>query len=759
MKLNLLLLFLFLITAISFSQEWQLPSDHMFSRWAKEVTPANVLFEYPRPQMVREEWLNLNGLWDFALVDTSIKPGDEKIIFADKILVPFPVESSMSGIKGTVTAEDMVIYRKSFTLPETWAGKRVLLNFDAVDWKTTVWLNDYLLGSHKGGYDSFTFDLSEYLNEAGEQVLTVAVWDPTDEGHQPVGKQTTDTRGFWYTANTGIWQTVWLEPVDYQNGNIENIKTTTDIDNGTVTVLTNIAYRENKHRVKVTASSDGKVEGVFTGLANQPVTLTINNPQLWSPENPFLYDLTVELIVDGETVDKVESYFGMRKISTMKDEKGILRLALNNEIYFQFGMLDQGWWPEGLYRAPTDDALKFDIEVAKQLGFNMLRKHGKMEPERWYHWCDKLGMLVWQDMTPGDIEGEYGTDRSQESKDQFELEYSEMIDQLFNYPSIVTWVIFNEGWGQYDTERLVNKTRELDPGRLVVGASGFVDEGVGDILDVHAYPGPAGAALDENRPTTLGEFGGLGFPVKGHLWDAEKAWGYVRYENVDELSDAYEALIHRLKPYVSEGICAAIYTQVTDVENEVNGMMTYDREFIKMDPDRLKRLSAELHAVKPGSYKFMPIINSSQDKGQTWKYTFDKPDEDWSSDSYDDSNWKSGQGGFGDTKDHNPVIRTLWKNEEIWLRKRFEYDADEAGTVVLKVFNQFEAEAIVYLNGEKIAEAPEHSNSYTIIELDKKAVTNFIEGENVIAVHSRQNNRRAYLDVGMYFLTHPDKQK
>jgi hypothetical protein len=362
-------------------------------------------------------------------------------------------------------------------------------------------------------------------------------------------------------------------------------------------------------------------------------------------------------------------------------------------------------------------------------------------------------VLVWQDMTPGDIEGEYGTDRTEESKANFENEYAEMITELYNHPSVITWVIFNEGWGQYDTERLVQWTKELDQSRLVVGASGFIDKGVGDLHDVHGYPGPTGAAIENKRATTLGEFGGLGYPVEGHLWDESKAWGYVNYKNIKELEDAYESLITKLHPYVSEGISSAIYTQITDVENEVNGMMTYDRKVIKMDQERVKEIAENLYSVKPGSYQIKPIIPTSQRSGQAWRYVFTKPDDNWNLSDFDDTGWKSGEGGFGDPKDSNPVIRTEYQGGELWLRKKFEFEGEKDDPLYIQAFHQFENETEFYLNGIKIAQSPEHSNAYTFIELDDKARSLLKTGENILAVHTKNNGRRAYFDAGLVIIT------
>jgi len=698
--------------------------------------------------MKRDNWQNLNGLWDYAILDAEQnKPAE----YQGKILVPYPLESALSGVKKAINEKEKLWYTRTFKIPANWKNKKILLNFDAVDWESHVWVNNKYAGSHKGGYDAFSFDITDMLDKNGQQVITVSVWDPTEKGTQPKGKQTTDTHGFWYTAVTGIWQTVWLEAVD-PRAFIQSIKIIPDIDNSSVIVSANIAGLESNHNLKVIAKDGDKTVAEFSGNSMGNIQLTIENPKLWSPEHPFLYDLQIELLHNNRIIDKVNSYFGMRKISRMKDKNGLYRLALNNEIYFQFGMLDQGWWPGGLYRSPTDEALKYDIEVAKRLGFNMLRKHGKVEPPRWYYWCDKLGILVWQDMTPGDITGEYGTDRTKESSEQFELEYREMIHQLYNNPSVVTWVIFNEGWGQYDTKRLTQWTRQLDNTRLVNSTSGFVDKGTGDIHDVHTYPGPSGAPIEKNRAMVLGEFGGLGFPVKGHLWNPEKAWGYVDYKNKKELENAYSSLIDKLMPYVSEGLSAAIYTQVTDVENETNGMMTYDRAVIKMDHNLLMDKAKLIYSTEAGSVKFETILATSQKTAQNWCYSFKEPAENWTEADFDHKHWETGQAGFGDKTSFNPIVRTEWLSEEIWLRKEFEIEEISDAELFLKLFHQFEQSMEVYLNGTLISKKDENFYSYTFKRLDFAKNSLLKPGKNVIAVHCEQNMKQSYFDLGLFYL-------
>ena len=566
----------------------------LITRWAAEVTPENALPEYPRPQMVRADWLNLNGLWEYALTRLN-DPAPTQ--FDDQILVPYPIESYLSGVQRRVDFKH-IWYRRTFTVPETWTGQRVLLNFGAVDWRTTVWVNGSEIGSHIGAYDGFSFDITDALLPANEQEILVDVFDPT-EGTQPRGKQVFRPDGIWYTPSSGIWQTVWLEPVP--NVAIADLRLATDIDAGVLRVQAHLSGASDLsgYTLSVTALDGEAVVGTANGPADQAVEVPIAQPKLWSPDAPFLYDLDVSLRFDNTAVDQVTSYFGMRKIEVAPDADGVLRLFLNNAPLFNFGLLDQGFWPDGLYTAPTDEALRHDIEVTRQLGFNTIRKHVKVEPERWYYWADRLGVLVWQDMPSGDDfvqPGQGEIERSAASAAQFELELQRLVDTHSNHPSIVMWVLFNEGWGQYDTARLADWLQTYDPTRLVNSASGWNDIGVGDVFDIHAYPGPDVPGFDTERALVLGEFGGLGLPLSGHTWLAEDSWGYRQYDSVEALSAAYSSLIEQLHHlYETRGLAAAIYTQTTDVETEVNGMMTYDREIIKMDIDQLYTLNSAFY--------------------------------------------------------------------------------------------------------------------------------------------------------------------
>jgi beta-galactosidase/beta-glucuronidase len=584
-----------LLTALSLQPSPTRAQDHgLVTRWAADVTPDNVLPEYPRPQLVRDAWMNLNGLWNYALTSRT---AEQPSTFEGDILVPYPIESYLSGVQQRVTGK-RVWYQRSFRVPTDWADQRIRLNFGAVDWEATVWVNGQEVGTHQGGYDAFSFDVTDALQPAGEQTVVVAVWDPT-EGTQPRGKQVFTPGGIWYTPTTGIWQTVWLEPVSAAH--IDSLKINTDIDQSLLTVHATIKGRvyDEGYIIKMDVLTGSEVVATVTGRASRPLQITMSEPKLWSPDSPFLYDLRLTLQDSNRTLDSIGSYFGMRKIEMKPDDKLAPHIYLNNQLIFQFGLLDQGFWPDGLYTAPTDEALRSDIETTKSLGFNMIRKHVKVEPARWYYWADTLGVLVWQDMpSSGDVLVEPGRGemkRTPEAAAQFEQELQQMIDSHYNAPSIVMWVVFNEGWGQYDTVRLSAWLKDYDPTRLVNSASGWNDFRVGDVQDIHRYPGPDVPQSDYQRANVLGEFGGLGLPVEGHRWLSKDSWGYKQYTDVPGLLTDYTKLIKRLRYLQQERkLVAAIYTQTTDVETEVNGIMTYDRAVIKMGADDIRAVNATL---------------------------------------------------------------------------------------------------------------------------------------------------------------------
>jgi len=581
----------------SFAQ-WKPAGDKIKTSWAEKIDVKNVLPEYPRPLLERSEWVNLNGLWDYAILKAGFA---EPSKFDGQILVPFAVESSLSGVQKTVGDENEVWYKRNFTVPAKWKNNKILLHFGAVDWKSEIWLNDIKIGTHTGGYTPFTFDIQPFLNKTGDQKLVVRVWDPTDNGFQPRGKQTSKPNGIWYTAVTGIWQTVWMEPV--ADKYIENIRTTSNIDKSqlTVNVVSNGTTAADVVEVKV---YDGKNE-IMTSKASSTEKLEISIPdaKLWSPESPFLYTMKINLISNGKVIDQIDSYFAMRKISTKRDNNGIVRLELNNKAYFQFGPLDQGWWPDGLYTAPTDEALKYDIQKTKDFGFNMIRKHVKVESARWYMHCDQLGMLVWQDMPSGDHSPQWQSHnyfngnelrRSSESEANYRKEWKGIMDFLYSNPSVVCWVPFNESWGQFKTPEIVEWTKSYDPSRLVNPASGGNHYPVGDMLDLHNYPGPEMYLYDGQRPTVLGEYGGIGLALEGHLWASDKNWGYVQFKNSKEVTDEYVKYAESLLKMIKSGFSAGVYTQTTDVEGEVNGLMTYDRKVIKIDEQRVREINRKI---------------------------------------------------------------------------------------------------------------------------------------------------------------------
>jgi beta-galactosidase/beta-glucuronidase len=594
----------FALTVNAQQSDWQLIKDRITTPWAEKINPKSPLPDYPRPQMVRNNWQNLNGLWDYAIVAKTQK---EPAVYSAKILVPFAVESAISGVGKTVGKDSLLFYKTTINLKSSSKGKEVLLHFGAVDWRTEVFVNGKSAGVHEGGFDPFSFNITPYLKSGGKQEIKVSVWDPTDDGPQPRGKQVKTPEGIWYTPVTGIWQTVWLETV--AKTYINATKQTPDIDNGTLTILAEVANSQPGDKIKLTAFDGKTLVDEKTVDANATAVLTIANQKLWSTTDPFLYDLEVSLIRNGKTVDKVKSYFAMRKISLGPDGNGIQRMLLNNKFVFQYGPLDQGWWPDGLYTAPTEEAMKYDIDQLKAMGFNMIRKHIKVEPARYYFYCDKMGMLLWQDMPSGDLGNGWenrpgvldrATDkpRTAASEAYYRKEWAAIMKALYNYPCIVVWTPFNEAWGQFKTVEISEWTMKNDPSRLVNSASGGNFYTTGHIMDMHNYPNPAMPRPDifgKSMAIVLGEFGGLGWPIEGHNWQSNKNWGYQSFKNGDDLLKKYITFTNRLQELIKLGLSAAVYTQTTDVEGEVNGFITYDRKFIKMPVDKLHQEHLKLY--------------------------------------------------------------------------------------------------------------------------------------------------------------------
>ena len=624
MKKILFALTLSLMGVASVAQDWKPVGENIRTPWAEEVDPSCPLPEYPRPQMVRADWMNLNGLWNYSILGKDDVASSQE----GRILVPFAIESSLSGVGRRLAKDETLVYEREFTLPKKWKGRNVLLHFGAVDWAAEVYVNDVLVGGHKGGYDPFSFDITSYLKKSGKQNIKVKVQDATDNSFQPRGKQCNLTRGIWYTPVSGIWQTVWLEPV--AESHILNWYVVSDMEKGEMAFDIDAMTQEGDI-VKVAVleggvgySAENPSRNVIAEavVENGKAVVKVGEVRTWSPDSPYLYGVKVSIERKGKVIDSVDCYTSMRKISVVKDNSlnHYRRMALNDEALFQFGPLDQGWWPDGLYTAPTDEALEWDVIKTKELGFNMIRKHIKVEPARWYYYCDKHGMMVWQDMPcVGDHDGKQmpsrdadivaanrnkwshdsilgGTDSQipQEWKDNYYRELTNIINDFKIFQCIVVWVPFNEAWGQFDTPVAVRLIRDLDPTRLINPASGgnfdFSQgaEGFGDIIDVHHYPCPAMNFFERKSVNVLGEYGGIGLPVEGHTWIIDRKWGYGgNKKSAEEVMTQYEEFLDMLKVFVQTGCAAAVYTQTTDVEGEVNGLITYDRKVIKVDVPRI----------------------------------------------------------------------------------------------------------------------------------------------------------------------------
>ena len=569
--------------------------------WGERLDENRILIEYPRPQMRRDSYLNLNGRWEYAITDSDEPPR----CWDGTILVPFSPESALSGVGRTLRPGQTLWYRREVNVPQGFIPRdgRLLLHFGAVDQEAAVYLNGVLLGRHMGGYNAFTLDATDALGPTN--TLVVRVHDDTDAGFHSRGKQKTRRGGIWYTPQSGIWQTVWMEAVARRY--IEGLRIVPLFDQSAVEVTVRCAQP-----LQCEATVDGRTVPFTSGEAAR---IPMPDFRAWSPEDPYLYDLSVTL---GE--DRVESYFGMRKVEVRADRGGVKRLFLNGEPYFHSGLLDQGYWPDGLYTAPSDEALIFDIQTAKSMGFNLLRKHIKVEPMRWYYHCDRLGMLVWQDMPSGGgkyrfstitlplITGIHRRDNryrafartSSQGRAEYMDELEEMVLQLFNAPSVALWVPFNEGWGQFDSTFVMERLRLLDPTRPVDPASGWHDQGAGDLRSLHVYFKPFRFRRDRRgRALALSEFGGYNLRVDGHCFN-QKDYGYRRLPDAAALWRDFARLYEQeVLPAVPRGLCAAVYTQLSDVEDELNGLMTYDRRVVKLDADDVRELNERLKEASP----------------------------------------------------------------------------------------------------------------------------------------------------------------
>lgn len=755
-SLFVLLCFLLFSGTVSQAAEWEMKKGPMMTKWSETIDPNNVLPEYPRPQMVRSDWMNLNGVWDLrkGVIDEAYSADFD---YDKKILVPFPLESAISGVMEK-SDEQCYWYRRTVVIPESMKGKNILLHFGAVDWKTVVYVNGTQVGTHTGGYDPFYFDITSALKGSGEQEIAVYIYDNTGMEGQPTGKQSRNPSICWYTAVSGIWQTVWLEPVNPVH--IASFTMEPNLDKKWLSLMVNPSETEG---VTVNAKIKDKEGNVVSTLENRNpagiIRMTIDGEvHPWSVEDPYLYDLEISLLKDGKETDAVKSYCGIRKIE-VKKVGDIPRIFLNDKQIFQMGPLDQGWWPDGLYTAPSDEALLFDIRTMKELGFNMVRKHIKTEPARWYYHCDKEGILVWQDLPSPNLPKGH----EDFAKANFESESKSIIDALKNHPSIVQWIVFNEGWGQFDTERMTNvvdsKVNSLNPARfgkttLICCASGWTDAEVGNIIDTHSYPDPS-CPSNANRAAVCGEYGGITLKVPGHIWPGGD-FQYTTVETGRDFTAFFNGLCDKIKDFYYQGLNAAVYTQISDVEIEKNGILTYDRRVLKpYSPyGELKAKIEECVNMPQNKVIIKPILSTAKDHKYTWRYntTTDVPRR-WFAKEFDDRAWAKGVAAFGaGLPEHSAdLVSTEWKTSQIYMRRWF-YLGDITPEMIDKLrFVLFHDDDIeIYINGVWAATRTGCVFNYVpkdISEEAKKALKP--NSWNLIAVGGKQGGGQQIMDVGI----------
>ena len=720
---------------------WSVKPAPLLTPWSSQVDAQMPHPLYPRPQLVREAWLNLNGLWEF-------QPGtaaDEEPPFGKSlsgaILVPYPVESALSGV---MEHHERLWYRRTLTVPAAWRGKRILLHFGAVDYESEVFVNGQRVGLHRGGYDPFSYDITSYLSGKDSNELIVRVYDPTENGGQPRGKQCTKPHGIMYTPTTGIWQTVWLEPV--ASSFIKELTMVPDIDRAQLNLTITAENLQSNSTVDINAKSGDVMVTDLSAAPDETIVIPIPNQRLWSPNDPFLYTLEVTLKHADKIVDTITSYFGMRKthVGIVNGQK---KLLLNNEFVFQLGPLDQGFWPDGIYTPPTDEAMKNDIMQMKAMGFNMVRKHIKVEPARWYYWTDTLGLLVWQDMPSADSYPGREFVPPPVDKNEFESELRRMIETHKNSPSIALWTIFNEGQGQFDAGHLVNVVRSLDSSRPVNEASGGKIEGFGDLDDIHSYPEPAVRPSNGRQAMVCGEFGGIGYLIAGHSWE-KRGGGYIEVDTNPDMLYLYAEFmdwVQRLRD--QNNLSASVYTQLTDVMTEVNGLMTYDR-VAKIPSSQLNLVNTFRFAAP----SYTNIVPTSEAERQIWKYVFTRPEGPWWNQDYDDSHWLQGAGPFGSTGSY---IGTRWTSPDLWLRRHFNprvLTPDQLEHLV--VTGVFEGRFQIYINGA--GTYPQRgANRSGEIRYEHRPIQRSVReairsnSDNVIAIHCLRNGDKQYFDAGL----------
>jgi len=741
---------------------WQKKTAPVMTPWGEQLTADNVWQEYPRPSMKREEWMNLNGIWQY-FKRTSIKYDYEKSrsLFSKAILVPFPVESALSGIMDnnfSVNKKSTHMYRRTFTLPTEFEGKNILLHFGAVDWRCYVYVNGVLAGTHDGGSVPFFFDITSLLKAGAEQELQVAVWDPTNDGGQPHGKQTNSPGGIWYTPNSGIWQTVWLEPVSPTH--IISYEPIPDIDNSTVSV--NIKTSATCS-LTLTVKDGDNIVAQQTGSSDDTFTLAIPSAKLWSPDEPNLYDLDIIIREQGEEIDKVSGYFGMRKFSRAMVD-GHPAVLLNNKPLYMYGPLDQGWWPDGLLTPPSYEAMVYDLQVMKDFGMNMVRKHIKLENDLWFDWCDKNGLVVWQDMPSGCGNGQVGT--LDYNMKNFYHENEALIEATRHHPCIGAWVVWNEGWGQYPESGMAHTRRGVnsviaashDPGRFVHAVTGWVDVEMGDFLDVHSYPAPGAATNPVNeRIASCGEFGGINLFIKDHMWAGSDV-DYTTVEDADaytNLYDHYTDCLQRLQQ--EKGLWMSVYTQITDVEQECNGLMTYDRKVLKVSPEQQAIMKAKIQKTINCRLKGVKTIVAAGDESSSiqWRYTTTEPASDWYTTDFTATGWKTGTAGFGGSG------RTAWSSSDIWIRRNFKITNLEASQLQeLRLWLFHDEDAEIYINGIFAAKVTGYNTKYEVWPLLPEAMNALkLDGsDNVIAIHCKQTTGGQFIDCGLKLCQYKDNE-
>ena len=772
MKKLFLILTMLSMGCLCHAQEWQRLSAPVMTPWGEQIDPENVWQEYPRPQLVRPDWINLNGVWQYFRRNNSVRLTYERSAssFKQRVLVPFGVESALSGIMHTdlsATAKSALMYRRTFTLTDAFKDKRTLLHFGAVDWRCVVFVNKQKVGQHDGGNDPFTFDITDYLTDEDEQELQVAVYDPSSLGGQPRGKQTTSPGGIFYTSCSGIWQTVWLEPVN--SCYIERYEVVPNAESGTVKVK---VFANDPTCKFYLIARDGEeiVATTEKTTVGEEVTMTIPNPKLWSPDSPFLYNLDIYLTMENcQDCDKARGYFGLRTLS-MGMIDGHPGFLLNGKPLFMYGPLDQGWWPDGLLTPPSYEAMIYDLKAIKAMGMNMVRKHIKVEPDLWYEWCDRNGLIVWQDMPNGSESGSLGT--KEELQHIFYEESERIVHALKQHPSICVWIPFNEGWGQDASSGsghtmrgyLVVRNADADPGRLMNAASGWTDFEIGDITDAHSYPSPNGQSNKHNdRVNVCGEFGGITYMIDGHMW-AGSQQVYTTVTNSEDYTTRFNQFTSALQGLqLSKGLWAGVYTQVTDVEQEVNGFLTYDRKVFKVNDEQLASIRSNIERTINQRLSDAVSVVSAGDNATNiqWRYTTAEPESGWEQASFDDSSWKRGMAGFGKIDQPDARVRTNWSTPEIWVRRHFTLDgvtAENLKELCLRIF--YDEDSEVYINGVLAFTITGYNTTYQLFDFSDAARNALsLDGDNVIAIHTKQTSGGQYIDAGFSLRTYKDNSE